>query len=379
MPFVTNHKYKIHWAETGIDFESMDIEQSERWRPEDKNIYLVHNYSDVRALMDVNVGSQFFENHTLPNYDISNADYKTGMNILKDDPKEFHLAINGKNNTRDNQKIRLKAHRCDGSCTAAIVVAPMENRTRYWNNSADWPNGTIPIAGDTVEVMSGWNMVFDLEESPILKMLTINGILTFKNDSQTQIHLRAKHIFIRAGELHIGSAEYPFLGKARITLHGEKETEAMVYDNAIEAGNKLIANVGLMSIYGTPRKQMITRLHAEAKKGDNKITVEPNLDLVPGDRLGLTATSFKSLASDDVFVTSYDNVTGVVTLTSSLNHYHWGAPISTSEYYSAGSGVDIRGEVMILSRNIVIAGENVQSWGGQIVTSDTIEGDMTFR
>lgn len=57
MPFVTNHKYKIHWANTGIDFEQMKIELSEHWRPEDKNIYLVHNYSDVRAIMDVNVGS----------------------------------------------------------------------------------------------------------------------------------------------------------------------------------------------------------------------------------------------------------------------------------------------------------------------------------
>mgnify|MGYP002629819704 CR=1 FL=1 len=192
------------------------------------------------------------------------------------------------------------------------MEAPTENRTRYWSNSADWPNGTVPIAGDRVEVLSGWNMVYDVEESPVLTMLSINGILTFKNDSSTQIHLRAKHIFVRAGQLHIGSAEYPFLGKARITLHGEKESEAIVYNNAIEAGNKLIANVGLISIHGIPRKQMITRLHAEAKKGDAQITVEPNLDLVPGDRLGLTATSFKSTASDDVFVTSYDNVTGVV-------------------------------------------------------------------
>lgn len=66
-------------------------------------------------------------------------------------------------------------------------------------------------------------------------------------------------------------------------------------------------------------------------------------------------------------------------MNSSLIHYHWGAPLSTSEYYSAGSGVDIRGEVMILSRSIVIAGEDIESWGGQIVTSDTIEGDMTMR
>jgi len=60
-------------------------------------------------------------------------------------------------------------------------------------------------------------------------------------------------LFIRAGELHIGSEEMPIETFARLTLYGEKNAEAIVYDNAIEAGNKLIANVNLMKIYGKPR------------------------------------------------------------------------------------------------------------------------------
>ena len=103
-------------------------------------------------------------------------------------------------------------------------------------------------------------MVFDLEESPIYKLIRINGILTFKNDTEKLLHLRAKHIFVRAGQLHIGSKEYPFLNKARITLYGTKEFEHTVYDNAIEAGNKLIANLGLVSMWGKPRNFKITRL-----------------------------------------------------------------------------------------------------------------------
>jgi len=96
-------------------------------------------------------------------------------------------------------------------------------------------------------------MIYDLEESPIFKLIRINGRLTFKNDTEKLLHLRAKHIFIRAGELHIGSKESPFMGKAKITLYGEKEFESIVYDNAIEAGNKLIANLGLVSMWGKPR------------------------------------------------------------------------------------------------------------------------------
>jgi hypothetical protein len=60
------------------------------------------------------------------------------------------------------------------------------------------------------------------------------------------INFRAKHIFVRAGELIVGTKEVPYLMKAEITLFGEKDAKAIVYDNAIEAGNKLIANVGLV-------------------------------------------------------------------------------------------------------------------------------------
>jgi hypothetical protein len=61
-------------------------------------------------------------------------------------------------------------------------------------------------------------MVFDIPESPILKQLEINGRLSFKND--TDLHLRAKNIFVRAGELIIGYKDYPFKNSAKITLFG---------------------------------------------------------------------------------------------------------------------------------------------------------------
>jgi len=39
----------------------------------------------------------------------------------------------------------------------------------------------------------------------------------------------------------------------------------------------------------------------------------------------------------------------------------------------------MRGEVLLLSRNIKIDAEDIESWGGQFVTSDTVEPDGTFR
>lgn len=79
----------------------------------------------------------------------------------------------------------------------------------------------------------------------------MNGNLTFDNTTDT--HLRCHHLYIRAGELHIGSEDMPHETFARITLYGQKESETMTYDYTKEAGNKIIANVNVMKMYGKPR------------------------------------------------------------------------------------------------------------------------------
>ena len=55
IPFVTGHKYKIHFGVTGLDFESLQVTLSEEWLETDKDIYFVHNWTDIRAAIDVEV------------------------------------------------------------------------------------------------------------------------------------------------------------------------------------------------------------------------------------------------------------------------------------------------------------------------------------
>jgi len=74
-PFVTGHKYKIHWGKTGLDWDRMTIDVSERWRESDKNIHLFHNFTDVRAKYDMWVDGVKKEEHndTIPFDDMSKA------------------------------------------------------------------------------------------------------------------------------------------------------------------------------------------------------------------------------------------------------------------------------------------------------------------
>ena len=61
-------------------------------------------------------------------------------------------------------------------------------------------------------------------------------------------------------------------------------------------------------------------------------------------------------------------------LTTPLRLYHWGQNVSTANDYN---GVDLRAEVILLTRNILIAGEDVKSWGARILTSDAVELDAS--
>ena len=120
----------------------------------------------------------------------------------------------------------------------------------------------------------------DLEETPIFNSLTINGRLTFKTGGNR--HLRAKQIFVRAGQLFIGSENSPFNKEAKITLHGRMDDPTLVLGGTISAGNKVLATVGTVAMYGKSRSAK-SRLTATALAGATTITVETGLDWAAGD------------------------------------------------------------------------------------------------
>ena len=63
-------------------------------------------------------------------------------------------------------------------------------------------------------------------------------------------------------------------------------------------------------------------------------------------------------------------------ITGELDFYHFGRAQSTGDLYS---GVDIRGEVVLLTRNVKIVGNDVESWGGQVVTGFMMEDTGILR
>lgn len=98
--------------------------------------------------------------------------------------------------------INFVGHRCIGSCNEDISEKATESFVRLWSDVNNWPLGRLPVEGEDVHILSGWNMTMDIPDTPIYRLIRVNGILNFKTD--IDINFRAKHIFIRAGELNIG-------------------------------------------------------------------------------------------------------------------------------------------------------------------------------
>ena len=100
--------------------------------------------------------------------------------------------------------------------------------------------------------------------------------------------------------------------------------------------------------------------------GSSTARVETQLDWQSGDQLYFAPTAMQATHSDYATIDNYDSDTGELTLTTSFSFYHWGQEDSTFESH----GVDMRGEVVLLSRNIRIDGNDVDGWGCTILNTD---------
>lgn len=90
------------------------------------------------------------------------------------------------------------------------------------------------------------------------------------------------------------------------------------------------------------------------------IYVDPNLDWQQGEKIYLAPSNMNHLGSDYRTIMSYDSGSGMLYLDRPLDFYHFGGDSTANDY----SGVDMRAEVVLLDRNVVIEGTDEDNWGG---------------
>jgi len=223
-----------------------------------------------------------------------------------------------------------------------------------WADPATWPNNQVPVAGDKVTIANDQEVLLDISP-PALSGLTINGKLVFADESDLALTTEWIMVF---GELQIGTEANPFTHKAIITLTDNNEGEQLM-----GMGDRgIMLSGGTLNLHGNITNTW-TRLAETAEKGSTTIKVLNAEQWQVGDEIVLASTDYNPGQAETRHITAISGNT--ITLDQPLAYMHFG---------EITYGVDERGEVGLLTRNIKVqASEDAAEsyFGGHIMAMIT--------
>jgi cell migration-inducing and hyaluronan-binding protein len=223
----------------------------------------------------------------------------------------------------------------------AWAVAQAQNagapaaRPTNWSDPATWPNRKVPVAGDKVTIGRDRDVILDVSP-PALGGLSIDGKLTFADNAD--LELTTEWIMVH-GELAIGSEARPYTRKATITLTDNVKGEDVM---AGMGDRGIMLSGGTLNLHGD-RTNTWTKLASTAKAGSSSIQVLDAAGWRAGDEVVLASTDYDPRQAERRTITAINGNT--ITLDRKLDYMHFG---------KITFGVDERGEVGLLTRNIKV-------------------------
>ena len=176
------------------------------------------------------------------------------------------------------------------------------------------------------------------------------------------LNLQSHFIMLtNGGRLQAGTPEQPFKHKLVITLLGNRShsEEAPIY------GAKAIAVAGGELLLHGVAQPSWSRLAAHAVNASSEITLESAVGWHAGQQIILTSTDFDSDQTEQRQIRYVSGAT--IGLDAPLQHSHFG---ELQEF--GGRVLDERAEVGLLSRNIIIQGDEAseeEEFGCQIMAT----------
>jgi cell migration-inducing and hyaluronan-binding protein len=228
---------------------------------------------------------------------------------------------------------------------------PAAAGTMLWSDAATWPEGKVPGEGAAVTIGRDMSVVLDVSP-PALRSLTIQGKLSFSDERD--LDLVTEWIYVPGGELEIGIEASPHKRKATITL-----TDNVPGEDVNTMGDRGIMLMrGTLELHGN-RANSWTKLSRTAEAGSTSIEVLDATGWRAGDEIVLASTDFDPRQAEKRTVSAISGNT--ITLDRPLEYMHFG---------QITFGVDERGEVGLLTRNIRIQAskDSEETWfGGHIM------------
>src|SRR6188508_1071606 len=204
-----------------------------------------------------------------------------------------------------------------------------------WSDPATWPNNKVPAAGDKVAIAKDKNVILDVN-TPALGGVTIDGKLSFADNAD--VELTTEWIMLH-GELAIGTEAKPHARKATITFTDNVKGENIMAGMG-DRGMMLMG--GTLNLHGNQTNTW-TKLSNTAAAGATSIQVLNAAGWKVGDEIVLASTDFDPRQAERRTISAISG--NNITLDKKLDYMHFG---------KITFGVDERGEVAMLTRNIKI-------------------------
>lgn len=235
--------------------------------------------------------------------------------------------------------------------SACQFSSPLPPNTGYWSDARFWASLGLqkPQAGESVVIPAGSRVILD-EDPPPLTGITVLGELEF---ARKNLNISTSYLMVHGpGKLSIGSEAEPFTHRAVITLTGSNPEE-----NIMDMGAKFLGAMmgGKLEIIGENRVAW-TKLAATAPAGSTQIVLSSPVDWRVGERIVIASTALDPHQAETRTIRAISGNT--LTLDRALDYGHFGQ-IQTFE----GRVLDQRAEVGLLSRNIVIQGDDHRAGG----------------
>ena len=257
------------------------------------------------------------------------------------------------------------------------AVHKIGTRFRYldrWSAVNTWLDDEPPIEGDFVTIPEDQSILLD-ESPPKLLYLLVLGTLVF---DRQDLNLDATYILVQGGVFEVGTEDEPFMNKATITLHGDRRKTIelpFIGSKVLAVADKggftthgkgkgvdvPLSQKGVLDIHGAPRARTWTHVEKPVPKGSTRIETSEETDFAPGEKIVLTAPH------EELIVATRESKF-VFTVTTPTQNAH-----ASEQRSDSGFDIDMRCEVALLSRNIIIQGAGMARGDGTetILESDT--------
>jgi hypothetical protein len=124
---------------------------------------------------------------------------------------------------------------------------------------------------ESVWIPKGLNLLVDIDSTPLLNAVLVEGSLIFAPDSDQSHHrfFDAHYIFVNGGMMEVGTEQFPYTSKITITMHSSiSDPYIPIY------GNKVIGvRYGTLDMHGPVRTPTWTLLETTVLPGGTTITL----------------------------------------------------------------------------------------------------------